>query len=139
MTPRQKLEQLTRSWYGYSVFAALVSVLSLQASGVLSLAIGLGVLIAVNAVGLAVSIAFQTWLGRKLVARSSGTRLFLVVFSGLFAVLGALSTLTRPPGRSSTSGRSRPSARVALTAAATMLNARSFRVLGETSVRAYFV
>lgn len=138
MTPKEKLEQLTRTWYGYSVFAALVSVLSLRASGVLSLAIGLGVLIAVNAVGLVLGIAFQTWLGRKLVARSSGTRLFLVVFSGLFAVLGVLSTLTAAwaflhEWSLAALGE------VVLAAVATTLNARSFRVLNETAVRAYFV
>ena len=94
MNARQKIEQLTRSWYGYSVFAAVLSVLGLRASGVLSLAIGLGISIAINAVGLAISIAIVTFFGRKLLHRSSATRTFLVVISALFTVLGVLATLS---------------------------------------------
>ena len=137
MNAKQKLEQLARSWYGYFAFAALLSVLSVSASGVLSLAIGLGMSIVLNAIGLAISIAVVTFFGRKLVHKSRGTRTFLVVVSGLFCVLGALATL----GGAwellhdvSLSGL----CSLILTASCTMLNARSFRVLGETSVRAYF-
>jgi len=138
MNAKQKIEQLTRSWYGYSVFAALLSVLSLRASGVLSLAIGLGLSIAMNAIGLAISIAIVTFLGRKLVHRSSATRTFLVVFSGLFCVLGALGTLGA--GWQMLHEWSLASlCSLVMMAGSTTLNARSFRVLGETSVRAYFV
>ena len=138
MNAKQKIEALTRSWYGYSVFAAVLSVLSLRASGVLALTIGLGVSIVLNAIVLVVAIAFQTFLGRKLLHRSSATRTFLVVFSALFCVLGALSTLTagwqflHEWSLASICG-------IVLAASSTMLNARSFRVLTETSVRAYFV
>lgn len=138
MTPRQKIEHLTRSWYGYSLFAALLSLLSIQASGVLSLAIGLGVSVVLNAIVLVISIAIVTFFGRKLIHRSSGTRLFLVVVSGLFCVLGALATL----GAGWDFLRSWSLATLCnavLMASCTMQNARSFRVLGETSVRAYFV
>lgn len=138
MNARQKIEQLTRSWYGYSVFAAVLSVLSLRASGVLSLTIGLGMSIAANAFGLVVSVAIVTFLGRRLVHRSAGTRLFLVVFSALFTVLGALGTLggawafLHEWSLAALCG-------VVMTGACTMLNARSFRVLTETAVKAYFV
>jgi hypothetical protein len=138
MNAKQKIEHLTRSWYGYSLFAALLSVLSLRASGVLSLAIGLGVSIVLNAIGLVLSIAIVTFLGRKLLHRSSATRVFLVVFSGLFFVLGVLGTL----GAGWDVLRSWSLAslcNLVMMASCTMLNGRSFRVLTETSVRAYFV
>jgi len=79
-----------------------------------------------------------TFLGRRLVQRSRGTRLFLVVFSGLFFVLGVLGTasagweLLRSWSLASVCS-------LVMMASCTMLNGRSFRVLGETSVRAYFV
>lgn len=139
MTPRQKIEGLTRSWYGYSVFAALLSVLSIRASGPLSLVIGLGLSIVLNTVGLVLSIAVITWLGRRLsVSRSNPVRLFLVVFSGLFTVLGALGVLgglwafLQEWSLASILN-------VVLMATCTMLNGRSFRVLTDTAVRSYFV
>jgi hypothetical protein len=138
MTPRQKIEWLTRSWYGYSLFAALLSLLSIRASGVLSLAIGLGVSVVINAIVLVISIAMVTFLGRKLLHRSSGTRLFLVVVSGLFCVLGALATLSG--GWDFLRSWSLASlCNVVLMASCTVLNARSLRILTDTSVRAYFV
>jgi hypothetical protein len=139
MTPRHKIEGLTRSWYGYSVFAALLSVLSIRASGPLSLVIGLGLSIVINTIGLIISIALITWLGRKLaVSRSNPVRLFLVVFSGLFTVLGVLGVLggiwafLHEWSLASICN-------VVLMATCTMLNARSFRVLSDTGVRSYFV
>lgn len=138
MNAKQKLEQLTRSWYGYAVFAAILSVLSIQASGALSLVIGLGLSIVVNAIGLVLSIAFTALLGRKLVNRSAATRTFLVIFSGLFCVLGILGTASAAWDmlhlRSLASLCS-----VVMLASCTVLNGRSFGVLRETAVRAYFV
>ena len=139
MTPRQRIEGLTRSWYGYSVFAALLSVLSIRASGPLSLIIGLGMSIVINTIGLVISIAVITWLGRKLtVSRSNPVRLFVVLFSGLFTVLGVLGVVSglwaflHEWSLASILN-------VVLMATCTMLNARSFRVLGDTAVRSYFV
>src|SRR5262249_53132295 len=93
MSARQKINQLTNSWYGYSLFAAIVSVLSIRATGLFSLAIGLGFSVVINAIGLVVSIVIVTFFGRMLLAGSRLTRVFLVVASGLGAVLGALGTL----------------------------------------------
>jgi hypothetical protein len=138
MTAKQKIEGLTRSWYGYSLFAAILSVLSFSASGLFALAFGLGVSVVLNAVALVLSIAVVAFLGRKLVARSSATRMFLVVVSALVSVLGALATLegvwTFFGAWSIASACS-----IVMAACCTMLNVRSFRVLTETSVRAYFV
>jgi hypothetical protein len=138
MIVREKIEKLTRSWYGYSLFAAVVSLLSVRASGALALTIGLGLSIVFNAIALVISLAIVTFFGRKLMARSNATRMFLIVFSALFAVLGVLGTLSgawaflHDWSLSTVLG-------VVLTASATLLHARSFRVLNETAVRAYFV
>jgi hypothetical protein len=137
MNAKQKIEQLTRSWYGYSVFAAVLSVLGLRASGALALAIGLGITIALNAIGLIISIAIVTFLGRKLLHRSNATRMFLLVFSGLFAVLGVLATLSAGWDFLRTWSLA-TIVNVVLMAACTMMNARSFKVLTDTSVRSYF-
>jgi hypothetical protein len=137
MTARQKIEQLTRSWYGFAVFAALLSVLSLRASGLLSLAIGLGFSILLNAIGLLVSIAFVTFFGHQLRHRSRATRSFLIVFSALFTVLGALATL-RTGWEFLGSWSFGLLLSVVLAGSATMLYARSFRVLTDKAVRAYF-
>jgi hypothetical protein len=139
MTPRQRIEGLTRSWYGYAAFAALLSVLSIRASGPLSLIIGLGLSIVINTIALVLSIAFIAWLGRKLaVSRSNPVRLFLVFFSGLFSVLGALGVLSGVwafPHEWSLASIFN----VVLMLTCTMLNAKSFRVLTDTAVRSYFV
>jgi hypothetical protein len=138
MNAKQKIEGLTRSWYGYSLVAAVLSVLSLRASGVLSLAIGLGISIVLNAIGLLISVAVVTFLGRKLVHRSSATRTFLVVFSAIFFVLGAIATVTAGWDFLTTWSLA-TLCNVVLMASCTLLNGRSFRVLTETSVKAYFV
>jgi hypothetical protein len=138
MNAKQKLGHLTNSWYGYSLFAAVVSVLGIRASGLLSFAIGFGLTVAFNAVGFVISVAIVTFFGRKLLSGSGGTRLFLVVVSGLCTVLGALGTL----GAAWLFLHDWSLAtllEIAASGAWTMLCARSFAVLGETDVRAHFV
>jgi hypothetical protein len=138
MDAKQKIEGLTRSWYGYALFAAIVSVLSFRASGVFSLMFGLGISIVINAIGLVISIAIVTFLGRSLLRRSGGTRVFLVVLSALFCVLGVLGSLSSAWGFLQTWSLA-SLLNAVLMVSCTSLNARSFRVLTETSVRAYFV
>lgn len=138
MNAKQKITQLTNSWYGYSLFAAALSVLSIRASGVLSLAIGLTFSIAINVVGLVISIAIVTFFGRKLLASSRPTRLFLVVISGLCTLFGAFGTLAAAWGFLHLWSLS-ALLQIVLSAAWTMMCARSFAVLGETDVRAHFV
>ena len=70
--------------------------------------------------------------------RSGATRSFLVLFSALFSVLGALATLSGAWGFLQTWTISSLTG-TALMAVYTAMNVRSFRVLGETAVKAYFV
>jgi hypothetical protein len=138
MTAKQKIEALTRSWYGYSVFAALVSVLAVRASGPLSLMIGLGLSVALNLVALVISVAIITFFGRKLLHKSNGTRIFLVVVSGLGTVLSVLG-VTTSAWQFLHEWSLAAICSIVLGIGCVMLNARSFKVLTETGVRAYFV
>lgn len=138
MNAKQKISQLTNSWYGYALFSAIVSFFTIRASGVVAFMIGLPFAIAFIAVGFVISVAITTFFGRKLLAGSSGTRLFLVVASGLFAVLGALGTLGGAWAFLHVWSLS-ALLQVVLSASSTMLCARSFAVLGETDVRAHFI
>jgi hypothetical protein len=82
MTGKTQIETLTNTWYGFSVFSALYG-LFMGGIGVFSLVGSL--------VGLGVSWLINFAIGRALLRRSSGTRLFLIVSTGLgtlFSVLG---------------------------------------------------
>jgi predicted RND superfamily exporter protein len=134
MNAKQKIERLTSGWYGYAVFATGLSIVGLLGSGMVSMAVGL----VFNAVGLVLSLALTAFLGRKLVRKSSGTRKLLVVLSAVVCVFGVLATV----GAAWDMLQERSIASlctVVIMASCTMLNGRSFRVLRETSVRAYFV
>jgi hypothetical protein len=137
MTAKQDLENLSHSWYGYVVCAALFSVFGLRASGIFTFAIGLSIWMVINAFMLVVALAVVTFLSRRLLARSSGTRVFLIVVSALFAVLGTLTFLDE--GRMFLSYWSLSLLlRMAATAVGVMMNARSFAILMRPNVRRYF-
>lgn len=137
MQAKQKLEGLTNAWYGYALFTAVISIFSLRANGVFAMAVGLAMTIVLNAIVLAISIAIITFLGRALVGRSSATRTFLVVVSAIFTLLGILGTVSAAwdflrywsiPHLLS----------IVLAACSTFMNARSFNVLMDRSVKSYF-
>jgi hypothetical protein len=137
MNAKQKIERLTNAWYGYSVFSAVVSLFGLRASGPLAYAIGFGFSIAASVIALLVSLAIVTFFGRMLIGRSSATRTFLVFFSGLFTLLGVFGVFSSSWAFLQEWSLAALSSAV-LSVAGTMMNLRSFRVLRETSVRAYF-
>ena len=91
MTARQKIEKLNNTWYGFTVFAALMSFFSLRASGMVAAAIGFSFWAAAVVVVLLISLTVQTLFGRALLRGSSLARGFLVFFSGLFALLSVVS------------------------------------------------
>jgi hypothetical protein len=138
MTARQKLQTLSNSWYGYALFCALVSLFQIRATGILSMAIGLTLSLVLNAVMLVISLALVTFFARKLLARSSATRAFLVFVSGLCTVLGVLGTAGAAwafLGHWSFAGI----VSIALGAISVWMNARSFGVLTTRDVKAYFI
>ena len=137
MTAKEKLENLSHSWLGYAVCSALFSVFGLRASGIISFAVGFSIWAVVNAVFLAITLGMMLFFSRKLMARSSATRSFLIVASGLFTVLGALSLASQ--GRMFLHYWTLGSVvQIALTGVSIAMNARSFAVLNSSKVRAYF-
>ncbi|HRG98540.1 MAG TPA: hypothetical protein PLR99_19950 [Polyangiaceae bacterium] len=79
MTARDKIEKLTNSWYGFALLSALWSLFQ-NGIGMFSLVGG--------AVSLAFSLALTYFIGKRLLARSSLTRSFLLVVSVLSMLLG---------------------------------------------------
>jgi hypothetical protein len=127
-TARQKIEGLTNSWYGYAVFGAL---LSLWHGG-----IGFFSLI-----GTAISFLFSiflTWfIGRRLLAKSTMTRLLLILITGFSSVMGTVGVAKMGWTFCQTLSLS-VLVYAGLLAVSVYMNARSFRVLTDKSVKTYF-
>ena len=83
MTGKKQIEALTNAWYGFSVLSALYG-LFLGGIGMFSLVGSL--------VGLGVSWLITFAIGRALLGRSSGIRLFLILSTGLGTVFSVLGT-----------------------------------------------
>ena len=128
MTATQKIEGLTNSWYGYAVFGAALSLWN-NGIGFFSL------------IGTAASFVFSiflTWfIGRRLLKRSSLTRLLMVLITAVSSVLGSIGVAKMGWNFFQTFSLS-TLVYGALTAVAVYMNVKSFRVLTDTSVKAYF-
>lgn len=128
MTATQKIEGLTNSYYGYAVFGAAVSLWN-NGIGFFSL------------IGTAFSFVFSillTWfIGRRLLAKSSLTRVILVVLTGIFSVLGSVSVAKMGWTFVQTMSFS-VLLTAGLVAVGVYMNVKSFRVLTDKSVKAYF-
>ncbi len=128
MSGKAKIEGLTNSWYGFAVFSAICSVL-IKGIGLFS--------IAGAVIGLVFSWILTFFIGRALVRKSSFTRTVLILLSGLFCVLGTVSAAKMTWAFVHDWELS-----VLLTAAYsavnTWMNAKSFRTLTDSSVKAYF-
>lgn len=130
MTARAKIEQLTNTWYGFAVFSAAASFLMGERSiGLFSIFFA--------AVGLCLSWALTWFIGRRLLAKSSLTRAILLVVSGLSVFFGSISA-----GKSALAFIHAWDlgllATAAYAAAGAWINAKSFRTLTDSSVKAYF-
>lgn len=128
MTARQKIEGLTNSYYGYAVFGAALSLWN-NGIGFFSL------------LGTAFSFVFSillTWfIGRRLLAKSSLMRVVLVVLTGIFSVLGSISAAKMGWTFFQTMSLS-ALLYTALVAVGVYMNVKAFRVLTDSSVKAYF-
>ena len=140
MNAKQKIEGLTRSWYGYSVFAALLSdteparlerPFAPPSAWEFSIVLNAIVLVVADRVP-----DLPRTQAREPGERDAHPRDLL---GRLFCVLGTLSTLTAGRGFLHEWSLATVQRIVLRRTSSTMLNARSFRVLTETSVRAYFV
>lgn len=128
MTARQKIEGLTNSYYGYAVFGAVLSLWN-NGIGFFSL------------IGTAFSFVFSvllTWfIGRRLLAKSSFTRVALVILTGIFSVLGSLSVAKMGWTFFQTMSLS-VLLYAGLVGVGVYMNVKAFRVLTDKSVKAYF-
>lgn len=129
MTARQKIENLTNTWLGYFTVSAVVGLFANGIPGpfrIVGAIVGLGFWL------------FVAWfLGRRLLAKGSLTRAILLVGNGLFA-------LSESYGIAKTALTFVRTWEFSLLAAMTFLgvsvymHAKTFRVLTDSSVRAYF-
>lgn len=128
MTAREKIEGLTNSYYGYAVFGAALSLWN-NGIGFFSL------------IGTAFSFMFSillTWfIGRRLLAKSSLMRVVLVALSGICMVLGSISVAKMSWTFFQTMSIS-VLLYTGLVAVGVYMNVKSFRVLTDKSVKAYF-
>jgi hypothetical protein len=128
MSAKQKIEQLRDGWYGFDVFSAVISVF-LNGIGFFRLGFA--------AFGLFVSLAVTWFLSKRLLGRSSLTRFALVIVSGIGSLLGTLGLL-KAGSMFLSEWSLRSVALIALAVGGLLMNVRSFRVLRDQSVRAYF-
>lgn len=128
MTAKEKIEQLRDGWYGFDVFSAIVGVL-LNGLGFFKLASAF--------IGLLISLMITWFLGKRLLARSSLTRVVLLVFAVLGTVFGTLALL-KLASLFFTAWSLKYLAATALGVAGLYMNVRSIRVLRDRSVRAFF-
>jgi hypothetical protein len=128
MTARQKIEGLTNSWYGFAVF---MSLLSLWRGGI-------GFLSLATTAASFVFTIFLTWfVGRRLLKKSSLMRLFLIVVTGVISVLDTVGVAKMGLTFFQTFSFS-ALAYVGVLGIHLYMNARSFRVLTDKSVKLYF-
>lgn len=127
-TAREKLEKLTNSWYGFAVFGAVCALLE----G------GLGFFSLLRAFfGMLFSFLVTFFLGRRLLAKSSFWRFVLVLFAGFGTVFGSLG-LARGAWEFVHEWSFGLLFELGVALVAVVMNAKSFRVLTDSSVKAYF-
>jgi hypothetical protein len=127
MSGRAKIEGLTNAWYGFDLFAAVCGLLTS----------GLGIFsIASSAVGLLFSWVITFFIGRALLDKSSFARTILILVTALFTVLGTLG-VGKGAWTFVQTFELRVLAATAFAAVSTWMYAKSFRVLTDSSVKAY--
>jgi hypothetical protein len=127
MTAQKKIEQLTDSWYGFTIFAALLSIV----------ASGLGFFtLLITAFSTAFSLFLTFVIGRKLKNRSSLTRTVVIVVATISMVLGGLAIVRNGLdflGDFSLAGL----ATLTMMIASFYMNGKSIAVLCDSSVKSY--
>jgi hypothetical protein len=127
MSAREKIENLTNSWYGFALFTGLVTFLQN----------GIGVFSALGALASTLFSLFLTFfIGRRLLARGSITRVILLVLSVLSLGLGSLGVFSL--GKAFLQDWSFSLLFGIVYALLSLhMNFKSFRVLTDAQVKAY--
>lgn len=128
MTAKERIEKLTDTWYGYTLFANAVT-LVVNGIGFFS--------VAFTAASTLFSLFVTFLVGRWLLGRSSLGRFVILCLSSIGLVTGALATLKF--GAAFLSDWSLALlAHTVVIAAGVLVNLRSIRTLTDSSVKAYF-
>jgi hypothetical protein len=128
MTATQKIDGLVNSWYGYAVFGAAVRLWQN----------GIGLFSLITTAGAFLFSVIVTWfIGNRLKNKSSLTRFILLVGSALVSVFGTVSAAKMGWSFFHTFSLSDLFYTVVI-AMSVFMNAKSFRVLSDSSVKAYF-
>jgi hypothetical protein len=127
-TARQKIEGLTNSWYGYAVFGALISLWNN----------GIGFFSLFGTAASFLFTVFLTWfIGRRLLNKSSITRALLIAFTAIASLLGSYGAAKMGWQFVQTMSLS-ALVYTGFLATHVYMHARSFKVLTDKSVKAYF-
>jgi len=128
MSARDRIEGLTNSWYGFGLVAGLVSLFES----------GFGFFSLLWTAAATLFAFFLTWFfGRRLLAKSSVTRLFLLVVSAIGVALGTLGA-ARLGWAFFQDWSISLLVQTAFTGSGAYMYLRSLRVLTDTQVKAYF-
>lgn len=128
MGAKAKLETLTNTWYGFTLFSAVV--------GLLSNGIGLWSIFW-SVVSLGFSLAWVWFLGNRLQNKSRFWRFFLIVASGLMTGLSVVGA-AKATWMFVHVWELKLIAAAAISAIYGWVMAKSFRTLTDSSVKAYF-
>jgi hypothetical protein len=128
MTATQKIEGLTNSWYGYAVFGAAVRLWDS----------GIGLISLITTTGAFLCSVLLTWfIGNRLKNKSSLTRFILVAGSSVLSVIGTIGVAKLGWTFIHTFSLS-VLFHAGITALSVYMNAKSFNVLTDKAVKAYF-
>lgn len=125
MTAREKIQGLTNGWLGYVFFTAVLSYFQSD-RGIVG-----------SAIGLAISLLLVWLIGNRLLAKSSLTRLLLLVISTLAVVLGTAGVL-QATWVFLHEWSLRLLLGIVFGAVSIAMHVKSLRVLTDSSVKAYF-
>jgi hypothetical protein len=128
MTAKEKIEGLTNGWYGLAVVGAIYSLFQ-NGFGFFSLLL--------TGASFLFSVALTWFLGGRLVARSSFWRAALIIVSAIGTVLGGLTT-ARTGWQFLHDWSISLLINTIFFGGGVYMNARSFRVLTDKTVKAYF-
>ena len=128
MSAREKIEGLTNTWYAYGPIAGLMSLMQ-NGIGFFSILIAGGSTL--------FSFVLTYFFGKRLLAKSGLTRMFLLVVSAIAMCLGTLGT-ARLGWAFLHDWSMTLLVQAVFTGSSAYMNIRSFRVLTDSSVKAYF-
>jgi hypothetical protein len=128
MAAKAKIENLTNMWYGFMVYSSLATLL-VRGIGVWNLATG--------AMGLFFSLLWVWFWGRRLVNKGHLSRTLLIGASGLFTALGAWGA-AQSTWAFVNAWELQFIIKAISSAVTAWMMAKSFRVLTDASVKAYF-